>query len=622
MCGICGILGPGSHEPTRLDPMLGQLVRRGPDSCGTFAREGLLMGMRRLSINGLNNGDQPLFNEERSVIVVYNGEIYNYLELKAELEARGHRFRSDSDGEVICHLYEEQGPDIFDKLDGMFAVALWDEKRERLVLARDYPGEKPLYYGRGADSTLVFASEIKSLRRYPGVCDELDLQALWDFPTFLWIPEPRTAFKGVHALMPGTMLVIEGGQSRQQRYANGFAHHPAPRAQAQAIALTRQVITQSVASRLLSDVPVGCFLSGGLDSSIVSTLAARSLGQLDTFSIGFEDLDDPYGGSQDESSYARLVSQAIGSRHHEIRVTAKDFDELLETFCVAGDQPFAVSSGLGILAVAQRARQEGIKVLLSGDGADECFGGYAWYTSLARATGAGTREALPADRVVSYQNFSLGQEERLRTLADYRPRLRAWAWHYYAAEAEKKALFSEDLAGETISSLRHFDHPAGGETWKPNDFILHDKAFYLTNEMLRKVDRMTMAFSVESRVPFTAPAVLAFTDKLDFQYKVRDGELKWALREAFADDLPEAVVRRPKHGFNVPVDYWLKTGWNDLLRHSFSRESALHKAGYLHKDAAREAERMLNAPDRLNGHTLFCYIMLNLWLERGEEWRS
>ncbi len=378
------------------------------------------------------------------------------------------------------------------------------------------------------------------------------------------------------------------------------------------VAETRRVVEAAVKSRLLSDVPVGSFLSGGLDSSIVATLAARELDRLDTFSVGFEDVADPYHGRSDESEAAAQTAERIGSRHHAIRVTAQSFRDELDRFCDHGDQPFAVSSGLGILAVAKAARDCGIKVLLSGDGADECFGGYSWYAHLETRGGG---RALSG--VVSFQNFGEPLADRLTTIQALPACARAWAWHYYAHEAEKAALFASDFRADLEPSLRHFRFWRDGP-WESADFVTHDRLFYFPNEMLRKLDRMAMAYSVEARVPFAAPAVLSHAEKLRFSDLVGpDGTLKWTLRRAFADRLPDEVVNRPKHGFNVPIDHWLKSDWADLVDETFAPDSALSREGMLAPEAAATARAMLADERRLNGHTIFCLIMLNRWLERS-----
>jgi len=612
MCGIAGFKVSRRVDERVLDRMVTALVHRGPDSEGYYRDGDYQGGMRRLSIVDIAHGDQPLYGADGHVVLLYNGEIYNYPELRRELEAKGHVFRTNSDGEVICHLYEHHGEDLFERLDGMFAAALWIAPERKLILARDLPGEKPLYYSEPSPGEVVFASEIAALKFFPGLDFAIDRQALWDYPTFLWIPEPATVYRSVKALSRGHILSVSDGKSRLRAYRNRFEPRSLPAKDT--VAETRRVVEAAIKSRLLSDVPVGSFLSGGLDSSIVATIAARELDRLDTFSVGFEDVDDPYHGRADETAAAARTAAIIGSRHHAIHVAAQSFRDELDTFCRHGDQPFAVSSGFGILAVAKAAREAGIKVLLSGDGADECFGGYSWYAYLDRRA----RNGVPhRNGVVSFQNIGLPIADRLAAIDIMPAPGRAWAWHYYAHEEEKKALFSEDFRSGLNASTRHFGPRQHGSDWSPIDFVAQDREFYFPNEMLRKVDRMTMAYSVEGRVPFAAPSVLAFAETLKFPELVgADGTLKTSLRRAFADVLPEEVVARPKHGFNVPIDHWLKGEWSDLVDETFAPGSALRRNGIVAADAGDVARVMLADAGRLNGHTIFCMIMLNRWLEK------
>jgi asparagine synthase (glutamine-hydrolysing) len=615
MCGIAGFKVGERVDERVLDQMVNALVHRGPDSDGYYRDGDYQAGMRRLSIVDIAHGDQPLFGADGRVVLLYNGEIYNSLELRRELESKGHVFRTNSDGEVICHLYEYYGEDLFERLDGMFAAALWIAPERKLILARDLPGEKPLYYSEPSPGEVVFASEIAALKFFPGLDFAIDRQAIWDFPTFLWIPEPATVYRRVRALPRGHILSVSDGKSRLRAFNNRFGRKSSSSEKGVSIvAETRRVVEGAIKSRLLSDVPVGSFLSGGLDSSIVATIAARELDRLDTFSIGFEDLEDPYHGRADETAAAAKTAAIIGSQHHAIRVTAQTFRDELDRFCHHGDQPFAVSSGFGILAVAKAAREAGIKVLLSGDGADECFGGYSWYAHLdcSRRNGAYLRNGI-----VSFQNIGLPIADRLASIDAMPAPARAWAWHYYAHEEEKTALFSADFRSGLSSSLRHFGARHHGGDWAPVDFVTQDREFYFPNEMLRKVDRMTMAYGVEGRVPFAAPSVLALADNLQFPQLVdADGTLKTTLRQAFADVLPADVVARPKHGFNVPIDHWLKGEWADLIDETFAPSSALQRSGIASPNAGQVARRMLADTGRLNGHTVFCMIMLNRWLEK------
>jgi asparagine synthase (glutamine-hydrolysing) len=615
MCGIAGYRSQVTVGHQVLASMVDALRHRGPDSSGFYRSADYAVGMKRLSINDLVTGGQPLFNEDQSVVLFYNGEIYNSPRLRIELQAAGHSFRTQSDGEVICHMYEEYGPLLFERLDGMFAAALWSERERTLILARDLPGEKPLYYAKFSNTELAFASEIKSLVEFPFVDLSLDEQSIWDFPTFLWIPEPRTVYRSIRALPPGHLLIAAPSGIQLQPYSNRFNTGEIGSADEEIITETRRVVTEAIESRLLSDVPVGCFLSSGLDSSIVAAVAAKAMPSLSSYTIAFEDVKDPYHGHANEADDAERYAELIGTRHRTIPVTAEHFRQSLPEFCKYGDQPFGVSSGLGILAVARAAREDGVKVLLSGDGADECFGGYSWYPSLERVSAGETQPLADASFDVSLQN-RLPWEALVETISSYSPRKRAWALHYYASESEKQRLFNREFFdGAGIrSSLRHFDDYRPEASWTSEDYITQDRGFYFPNEMLRKVDRMTMAHSVEARVPFAAPAVLSHAAKLRYHHMFRDGTLKWVLRKAFADVLPTEVVSRPKHGFNVPIDFWLRSKWADLVDEAFAEDSEIRKRGLVGRHSGEVARELIQDSSRLNGHTVFCFIMLNLWL--------
>jgi asparagine synthase (glutamine-hydrolysing) len=606
MCGIAGIFSTTGASREIVERMVARLEHRGPDSAGRWSGAQYSAGMRRLSIVDVAGGDQPLYDESGRVVLFYNGEIYNYPALRRELESQGVRFRTHSDGEVICHLYRRHGKALFERLDGMFAVALWDDESQRLLLARDFPGEKPLYFTRLSNGGIAFASEIPSLLECPQVSRELDVQALWDYPTFLWVPEPATIYRDVRSILPGEGLEVSarGISAFSFKDRLGASNEPVT-ADADAVRATRRIVREAVKSRLLSDVPVGAFLSSGLDSSIVCTLAREELAELHTFCIGFENVADPYHGESDESRSAESLAARLGTRHTTVHVTARDFRDLLPNFVEAAGQPYAVSSGLGILAVAREARRRGVKVLLSGDGADEAFGGYSWYPAIPASF-----TVEPTNReVLRFLDRDGPLPERVARVAGYPPSMRAWAWHYYASEQEKRSLFHPDIAGQ--SSLLQF---SGSSFDDPLDYLQNDRDFYFPNEMLSKVDRMTMAFSVEGRAPFAAPAVQRHAERLSWDKLIRDGQLKWVLRRAFSDVLPDDVVSRPKHGFNVPIDHWLRGEWRDLFLETFAESSPLRSRGIVGPGAAAYAERTLEDPRKVAGHVLFTFVMLHLWM--------
>ena len=607
MCGIAGIYSDGALEHVPIvKRMVSHLIHRGPDSSGFWSSGSYSAGMRRLSIVDVGGGDQPLYDESGRIILFYNGEIYNYPQLKKELENDGITFRTQGDGEVICHLYRKYGKDVFPKLDGMFAVALWDDEKQVLILARDFPGEKPLYYSRLHDGGVAFSSEIPSLLACDQVSREIDIQSLWDFPTYLWVPEPATIYKHVRAILPGEGLVISKRGVEPFEFKSRIAVPDLPiETDALAVESSRIVVMNSVKSRLLSDVPIGAFLSGGLDSSIVCALARQELNTLHTFCVGFEQIEDPYHGYSDESSLAEEFARHLGTRHTTVRVSGRDFRELLPQFLKAAGQPYGVSSGLGILAIAREARRQNIKVLLSGDGADEAFGGYSWYSAIPRSF---TSHPVRG-KMLRFLDGSETSNQKDSRMAGYSPQVRAWAWHYYASEQEKMSIFHPDI--RAASSLHCFD---GVKLKDPIDYLQHDRDFYFPNEMLSKVDRMTMAYSVEGRAPFASPALQRFAARLPWEQLIRNGQLKWVLRQAFQSELPEELLFRPKHGFNVPIDHWLRGEWRDLFEETFSKSSHLSKAGILSTEARDYAWGLLKDPTKIVGHVLFCFIMLNLWM--------
>lgn len=614
MCGIAGVFSTKtSLDRAGMERVLNRQIHRGPDAAGFFSSGPYTGGMRRLSINDLHTGDQPLYNTNKDVVLFYNGEIYNFPELRKSLEQEGVKFRTRSDGEVICHLYDRMGKDCFSVLDGMFACALWDEKKQKLFLARDIPGEKPLYYGE-VPGGIAFSSDLGSLTLFPGVNLKLDLQSVWDFPTFLWIPEPRTVYQGVHVLKPGHVLEIDSSKCTIEAYQNRFDDSGITpnSSDEEVVAAVKHAVTISIRSRLLSDVPVGSFLSGGLDSSIIAMVASKEIRDLQTFTIGFDDSEDPYHGHSDESEQAREFANKLGTKHHTLRVNSKTFKDLIDPFLHYSGQPFSVSSGFGIFMISKFARERGVKVLLSGDGADECFGGYSWYTQFPPQAG---NISKPVDDV-SFHSTSHSVAEKTRIVSSYTGPLQAWAWHYYASELDKSRFFSQDAFQSVSSSIRKFaEYSPRGGVWTPEEFIRQDRKFYFVNEMLQKVDRMAMANSIEGRPPFAAPRLLALADHLSYRHCIRGSRLKWVLREAFKNELPDSIISRPKHGFNVPVDYWFKNEWKDLVEETVAPSSALHRHGLISKDAAKTLRELTLNEKRINGHAVLSFVFLNRWLQ-------
>jgi len=592
MCGICGILERDVAKAVSRDVlrrMVARLRHRGPDDAGTFVRgerpgspevrpEGprnLGLGMARLAVIDVLGGRQPMSNEDGSVWVVFNGEVYNFRELRRALRARGHRFRSQADTEVLVHLYEEEGERLVNRLRGMFAFALWDEPRGRLVLARDRLGQKPLvYYDDGA--RLVFASELQALLEAPGIPRRLSPVALDLYLTYQYIPAPHTIFEGVLKLPPAHILVVDAGGKRLESYWEP-PREVRPMGEAEAGSSLRERLDEAVRMRLVSDVPLGAFLSGGVDSSITVALMSRhSHEPVKTFSIGFGQR------AYDELRYARAVAETFETEHREFTVEP-DAVSLLPRLVRHYGEPFADSSAIPTFYLAQRTREH-VTVALSGDGGDEAFGGYDRYRAM-RLGEMFDRLPLLVRRAVL-----AGPGRLLRTLSTSEPRtlrrrLRRFAealalprgeryleWVAYFREAERLALYSdrfrEKLRGERPQDYLVEEFARVGRLDAAAATAMVDATTYLANDILVKVDVASMANSLEVRSPFLDHEVFAFGLSLPTRLKLsvfsRAGKI--LLRRAFADLLPPRILRRRKMGFGVPMAAWLRGPLREHLR--------------------------------------------------------
>jgi asparagine synthase (glutamine-hydrolysing) len=575
VCGIAGIAALDPLQPVDAGPMTGMLAciaHRGPDDEGIHAAPGIVLGHRRLSIIDVAGGHQPLFGARRSTAIICNGEIYNYRELAAELGALGHTFQTRSDTEVAAHAYDQWGLDCLDRLDGMFALALWDGAQARLVLARDRMGEKPLYYAL-TDRLLLFASELTALRAHPAVDAELDLRSLAHYLALEYVPAPHTIVRGVHKLEPGHALVLERGQARTWAYWR-LALRPADDRVSftEAAGTLRRLLEQAVHSRLVSDVPLGIFLSGGVDSSAIAALAARH-GALETFSIGFAEK------SFDESAYARAVARRIGSRHHERILRPAELPDLVPELPRMLDEPLGDASIIPTALLSRFAREQ-VTVALGGDGGDELFAGYPMHqaqrvAAFGRALPPGLRvlieksiRALP----VSHRNFSFGFKvlSFLRGAAEAPPRNHG-LWMSSFAGGEQLALLTEDVWAELGRGFDEFEPLE--RAWSTSNGapllarVSHlDALTYLPNDILMKVDRASMRVALEVRAPFLARPVVDFAFSLPDRYRMRGLTGKRLLRAAVSDLLPRNVLRRPKKGFGMPVAAWLKEGLRPLVQ--------------------------------------------------------
>jgi asparagine synthase (glutamine-hydrolysing) len=581
VCGICGLVALDGRQvdPAGLEEMSRALRHRGPDDAGHDVEGPVALAARRLSIIDLEHGHQPIRNEDGTIVVVQNGEIFNHDELREELQAQGHRFATRCDTEVLVHAYEEHGPAFLERLRGMFALALWDTRRRRLLLARDAFGIKPLLW-REAGGVLAFASELKALERQPGFREELDPDALEAYFATNSIPSPLSIFRGVRKLAPGHLLEWSPGSAPEvRRWARP---KPVPAAAVRTededtlAHELRGVLRDSVAAHLVADVPVGVFLSGGIDSGALAALAAEQLREpLRTFSVGFEER------TFDELAGAREVASRIGADHHEVVLRAADAADLLPRVVAAYDEPFGDSSMLPTFAVSELAARH-VKVTLSGEGGDELFGGYQTYVAalLAPRLGRPARALLPViERLPSSsRRVSLDYKaRRFARAATLGPVERMFGFkEIFSADARADLLGPGDRA-DPVDRLR----ARWAETEEAEDLARLqdlDEGVYLADDLLTKSDRASMANSLEVRVPFCDVDVAAFAHALPRPMKVRALQTKRLLRHAVAPLLPRSVVEGPKRGFSIPAAAWLRGPLLPLAREVLS-PGALRSAG-------------------------------------------
>ena len=619
MCGICGMLsleGRGSPDRDLLQTMNNAMVHRGPDSDGMLIDGPVGLAMRRLSIIDLAGGDQPIGNEDGSIQVVQNGEIYNYQELNEELRRAGHTFKTRSDTETIVHLYEEYGLGFAERRRGMFGIAIWDKPKQRLVLARDRYGIKPLYYRVGGGN-LSFASELKSLICQPDFPREIDLGALEAYLTLGFVPAPMTIFEAAKKLPIGHLLVAEGGgDPRIEQYART---HPAredemrdesPEELAEEL---RRRLRDSIRAHLIADVPVGVLLSGGTDSGTLTAIATELTdAPVNTFTIGFPVRDF------NEADAAKRVAERFGTEHHELTVDP-DAVELLPKVVEAFDEPFADNSALPTYLVSQLASDH-VKVVLSGEGGDELFGGYYSYLGDLWAPRVG-RAATALRSVIE----RLPSRATSRRLDD---RVKRFARGAHLPQPDRhiswSQAFDEDARAELMTRrLENFDplaahrdrYEASDGAEAVNRTADLDMGIYMVDDILVKIDRASMAHSLESRVPFLDPAITDFALALPARYKVRALQKKWLFRRAVAPLLPREIIKAPKRGFNTPVSKWLR---GDLL--PFAREvlspERVREQGYLDPDAVNAViETHLSGSEDLS-RNIWGLICFSLWHDR------
>ena len=621
MCGIAGWVGAGGGNREVLDAMLTSLEHRGPDDTGRYLDGEAALGMTRLSIIDLVTGQQPMRSEDASVTLVFNGEIYNFRDLRGELQARGRRFATRSDTEVLLRAWEAYGPACVDRLRGMFAFAVWDTRRRRLFLARDRVGKKPLYYWH-RDGVLVFASEPKALLRHPAVGRALDLAALEHYAAFGYTPAARSIFDGIAKLPPGHTATLAGGVLSVARYwtlptGAATAARPAPREEL--LGRVRAEVRDAVRVRLEADVPLGVFLSGGVDSSvIVACMRELNAGRLATFSVGFgADL------SHDERPYAHAVARRFETEHHEEVLEPKAAD-LAAAVVRHVDEPFADSSAIPTLVVAEATARH-LKVALSGIGGDETFGGYPRYLGvrLSEAWARAPRllragpEALARWLPESAGSRNLGDWARRFADGAGRPMPERYiGWTRFFDAPALDALATPALA-------RHFGgdveapHRAAWAGRRSGDAVdgawRIDLATYLPDDLLTMADRMSMARSLELRAPFCDHRLIEFSLTIPAAAKLERFRLKALLKAAFADVLPPAVVNRRKQGFMIPLSRWLRTTLRDLVDDTLAPER-VHARGLWRPEVVARLVSAHLAGARTHGDRIWTLVILELWM--------
>jgi asparagine synthase (glutamine-hydrolysing) len=626
MCGIAGVLYSELDRP--VDPLVlramgASIAHRGPDAEGYWSAPGIGLVHRRLSIIDLAGGDQPIANEDGSVRVIFNGEIYNFQELRRWLQTRGHQFRTHSDTEVLVHLYEEHGASLVEQLRGMFAFALWDGKRRQLLLGRDRLGLKPLYLYRDADK-LVFGSELKAILSHPGVERTLDLAALEDYFTFGMVPGQRAIFARCSKLPPAHVLVVRSGSlnGAPRRYWQLRFEVDQERSIAEWQEAIQAKIDETVKIHLIADVPVGAFLSGGLDSSVVvASCAGASPEALETFSIGFEEQ------AYSELPYARQVSERFGTRHHE-EIVRPDAAELLDELTQYYDEPFADSSAIPTFLVARLASRS-VKVALSGDGGDEAFGGYARYVHDLKE--AALRRHLPD----WLRRTALRPLARIWPKADWLPRpLRAKtlltnlsldAGSAYANTLSlcrlplRRRLIAPDLAaemnGHQPEAIVRESYTAASSGDALGGMIASDVATLLPDDYLVKVDRASMAHGLEVRPPLLDHELLQLAARIPSAWKIRKGESKWIFKQAYHRRLPAGVVHRRKQGFEMPLDGWFRGPLRGMFESAVLDRQARIRSLVDQTTVRSLYQAHLRSTGR-HGAVLWMLLVLARWAER------
>ncbi|HUF21512.1 MAG TPA: asparagine synthase (glutamine-hydrolyzing) [Burkholderiales bacterium] len=614
MCGIAGWVARPERmlSMQTLESMLQAIAHRGPDGqgtrsfdCGSSGHQ-VFLGHRRLAIIDPEGARQPMCDDHAGLALTFNGEIYNFRALRKELGALGYVFRRDSDTEVLLRAYQHWGTGVVDHLRGMFAFAIWDARNQRLFLARDRFGEKPLYLHEDAGG-LYFASEVKALLRIPGVNAAVDLQAVWDYLAYRYVPGPNTLFSGIRKLMPGTFAIWEQGRLREARYWSApdrSLRAPGP-AQADAVGQFLSRLDEAVELQMVSDVPFGAFLSGGLDSSAIVGLMSRHNSTVKTFSVGFG--EDGYS----ELGYAAEVAKHFATEHHELVVTERDMVDRLPRLVAFRDAPVAEPSDIPIHMLSCEAARS-VKMVLTGEGSDEILGGYPKHVVERFAQGYQMVPGFVRHRLVEPLVHALPYAFRRAKTAVINLNIEDWheryvRWFGAMNRGERERLSVLRMNGTPAGNAPPFD--ADPQSSMLRRMLYYDQTSWLPDNLLERADRMTMAASIEARVPFLDHELAAFASSLPDNYRVRGLRSKWILREAAKQLLPERILTRPKVGFRVPVNRWFRGAMREYLLEHLQSGLSMTRAYFDPQILDRFLREHLNG--RQN-HEKLLWTLLNL----------
>jgi asparagine synthase (glutamine-hydrolysing) len=621
MCGICGKLMFGSEatvSPTLVKAMADTMFHRGPDDEGYYVSGPIGLGFRRLSIIDLQRGHQPVPNEDGTVQIIFNGEIYNYQELREFLLGKGHVFKTQSDTEVIVHLYEELGPRCLERLRGMFAFAIWDEKVKSLFLARDRVGIKPLYYCL-SNTSLVFASEIKAILADPSMRREIAPEMIDRFLTFLYSPGQETLFKGIHKLLPGHYLLVRDGKVEIQQYWDlCFTNPTRNQSLKEAEADLLNLLAEAVKLHMIADVPVGVLLSGGVDSTAVLSLAVLGTDKkMSSFTVGFSG-----NGVADERPYAKLAAETYGTQHHDMTITAKDFAAFLPLYVWHMEEPVCEPPAIAMYYVSRLARDY-VKVLLSGEGGDEAFAGYSNYRNLVWLERI--KRGVPLLNGTFARGLSLANSLlHSSRVAKYAPLMNDLFPDYYYSCTSNPHRYTGNGLGKVYSAdfARVVDRECSLEPIRQlqahvrdhntlNAMLYIDTKTWLPDELLIKADKMTMANSIELRVPMLDHKVLEFAASLPPSFKLNGFTPKYILKKALAHKIPKEIRNRKKAGFPVPYESWLRSDLKDMVWAVLTDRRTIER-GYFRKEAV-QGLLQANSNGANYSKEIFSLLTLELW---------